>query len=52
MATLQAVVLAQVGDCFFDLVNLNCGVDQQSQVGDANANDLNGVLQAEGVPNE
>lgn len=52
MATLEAVVVAQVSDRFFDLVDLDRRVDQQGQVGDANTNDLNGILEAEGVPNE
>lgn len=44
--------MTQIINRFLNLVNLNCRVNKQSQVGDADTDNLNGVLQAKGVPNE
>lgn len=34
---------------FLDLFNLHCTVDQQSNIADADSNDLNGVFEAQSV---
>jgi hypothetical protein len=47
---LQQAVAQQGSDGLVDLVNLEDGVDEDGQVGDAEADDLNGVLEAQGVP--
>lgn len=46
----ESVGREQDVDCARDLINLDDGVDQEGQVGNANANDLNGVFHAQSVP--
>jgi len=47
---LESAPFQQPVDRLVDLVNLQDGVDEDGQVGDAEANDLNRVLEPQGVP--
>lgn len=50
-ARLESVVTEQNIDGARDLVDLDSGINQEGQVGNANANDLNGVFHAQSIPN-
>jgi hypothetical protein len=46
------ILQAQGDHSFFDLIHLDSCIDQEADVIDADADDLNSVLEAEGIINE
>lgn len=48
---LESIVPSQNANGHLDLVNLKGSINKKSQVGDADANDLNSVFRAQGIPN-
>ena len=51
-AGLDLVGSLQHIDCIVDLVLLYCGIDKQSEIIHAKANDLNGVFEPQGIPHK
>lgn len=49
---LEGIVLPKNIECLLNLVNLNGSVDHESQVGEADSDNLDSVLLAEGIPDD
>ncbi len=48
----ESIGAAKNGNSRLNLVDLDGGIDEHGQVGDADANDLNRVFHAEGIPDD